>query len=462
MTESTTPRKAREIRQAPQENSGKKEKNICTEMYPYGKSMYPSIMAADSCSTLVQVVCLTVTTVICGLVLPILTSLVAVSFQLDASWDERHGCGWSFSDFADLQKLLVVKDCVIEQTCGIPSQQLMNVMVVCVSCYVLLLAADWSGMKWPFDTSNNLCYNEMFSEPGRASLVARVGNTYSNILFLFGGLCVLLAVPSVLFWVSDAMFGIMLVLLAIFSTLWHSTNAAWTQYPDLWAMEACIIYLILRCACTGLFVIGTKFLSPTALLPPLPSICCLVSALAYAGILIKIGKTQFSHYMSGKFDEVCPFSARIRMYYCLANPTDPARTTHVLPRKVTTLEVCAFLGMPVIYMIIPTVLLYTLESVGSVFCSTCMCTSLAIGWSVRMFDRWVMDGWWPMNLVTANLDDTDTDNSGDKATKRAKSGLVTTFWLTVGALFSPTALLHWYTGITLVFGYAHVRSLDPM
>lgn len=70
-------------------------------------------------------------------------------------------------------------------------------------------------------------------------------------------------------------------------------------------------------------------------------------------------------------------------------------------------------------------------------------TSLVVGWTLRVFERFMLDGWLPINMV------------------KPKDGENWTWWrLLLAALFSPTAILHWATGITLLYGFVLVRSID--
>lgn len=46
-------------------------------------------------------------------------------------------------------------------------------------------------------------------------------------------------------------FGFMLMVLAVLSVVWHSSNAPTAQYIDLWSMDSCIVYLIVRITCIG-------------------------------------------------------------------------------------------------------------------------------------------------------------------------------------------------------------------
>ena len=69
-----------------------------------------------------------------------------------------------------------------------------------------------------------------------------------------------------------------------------------------------------------------------------------------------------------------------------------------------------------------------------------------------MFERFVLDGYAPMNLVL---------RLQQRQRAASSSGSVGSFLLTfAAATVSPTALLHWFTGVTLFVGYMHVRSMD--
>ena len=57
------------------------------------------------------------------------------------------------------------------------------------------------------------------------------------------------------FLVADTIFGVMLLILASLSVIWHASNAPKSQYIDLWSMDSCIAYLIIRCACQGVLVL---------------------------------------------------------------------------------------------------------------------------------------------------------------------------------------------------------------
>lgn len=140
------------------------------------------------------------------------------------------------------------------------------------SCYafLILLTLHAARFQWPkswYDRKNKYCtscYDEMFSEPlsyaandsdscARSVLIAKYGNTLSNLLYLASGLCITRSV--VMTWdanvyaLADGLFGINLLLLSLFSTIWHAANYNKEHYFDLWTMVIDII-----CMFAGEFV----------------------------------------------------------------------------------------------------------------------------------------------------------------------------------------------------------------
>ena len=129
---------------------------------------------------------------------------------------------------------------------------------------------------------------------------------------------------------------------------------------------------------------------------------------------------------------------------------------------MTTSQVCLYGGMPVLYMVVPVaVQVLMIGSMGSVVASTFTIASLVVGWSVRMFERFCLDGWHPMNAIlrlrAANNQELATAKG---LLPRAWYNLVAATLTFAAAVASPTAHLHFWTGITLLMGYVHARSLD--
>ena len=89
-------------------------------------------------------------------------------------------------------------------------------------------------------------------------------------------------------------------------------------------------------------------------------------------------------------------------------------------------------------------------SVGSAAALTWASACLVIGWEVRMFERFCLDGWPPMRAIQAVR-----RSLGPSASWPSSAALTV-----AAALVSPTAWLHQFTGLTLLLGYCHVRSLD--
>jgi len=116
---------------------------------------------------------------------------------------------------------------------------------------------------------------------------------------------------------------------------------------------------------------------------------------------------------------------------------------------------CMFFGMPVLFMILPTIVqAFIVGSVGSIVLGTVAAASLVLGWGLRMFERFVLDGWTPMNLACEIQSRANCKATWITVQFRQSGGTV------LAALVSPTAALHWFTGVTLLVGYMNVRSLD--
>ena len=203
-------------------------------------------------------------------------------------------------------------------------------------------------------------------------------------------------------------------------------------------MDSCIVYLLVRCLCLGV-VYGLQHTRARDLLQELSVNSQLVGSfsctLIFGWLVFGIGRAQVRNYQSGAYDtNGPPFSGRNRM--------------HNQGKKgnydISTGGVCIFWAMPCMYMILPSLLHFLCGSAGSVSAAVVLCATLALGWSIRMFERFALDGWWPMNFIKHHSQGSDYVKS----------------WVVVAALMSPTAWLHWHTGITLLFGYIRVRSMD--
>ena len=276
-------------------------------------------------------------------------------------------------------------------------------------------------MSWNCD--NTECYLEMFCEPTREGcLVRRPGNCYSNILYLFAGLVVLLSTwqqwATNSFAVADTMFGVMLLILATLSVIWHASNAPKSQYIDLWSMDSCIAYLIVRITCLGVLSVCAYLGASKATSAQVAPASC---AVMFGALIAKEAHKQWLSHKAEYLDGGCPFSSRNRLL------GRGGSRGSLVKKPPSVFGVCIFLGMPVVYMVIPTVVMACgTGSAGSVVSGTVMLVALVIGWSWRMLERFAMDGCGPMNAVHSLQKRWLTEGGGGGVCERVVSFVLTT------------------------------------
>jgi hypothetical protein len=349
---------------------------------------------------------------------------------------------------------------IMETTLGLHRTFIGACFATAVSAFLLLFMCDnflkleWQDFMCPAvyskvfkEMGTRGCYDEMFCEPARAGerLVARPGNTYSNVIYLFNGILVtssaLFGSTHILgppmreynhFWASDLFFGVMMICLSGFSVLWHATNLPLAHYPDLWSMDSCIAYEIVRYVFFGLqiLIFGPKGSTDasdfsTKCIP----VCCFI---AFACVVWLIGTVKWRGYEARQLHYSCEFSGRARLVSVAQKGESPQRFSSMI---------CVFGGLPVVYaipMFFSQVVL--LGSLGSVELTTIGLSFLVLGWSYRMCEKFLLD-----NSIFMEM-----------ALSMPKSTLRTV----VTALVSPTAVLHWSTGFTLLFGYLNIMSYN--
>ena len=404
----------------------------------------------------------------------------------------------------------------------------------------------------PCVAPNTNCYEEMFAEAPRLTfgggnfrpaLFSRPGNCYSNFVYVFVGLYLILALyPSTTllkisdfvgtsnilsttssfdetvqsagaappFLLSDLLFAIVLVTLGVFSVMWHGSHYNRIQLLDLAAMDFCIAYCIIRLLCMALAAPIVRSSASAALLvfltvtssnaPSSSSTVLLEGATSsFAGMakeanLLKNSSTAddlrssgqlclgvcliFLTYlfhqretMHGELSRECPFSGRRRL----------------VRGEIDIAGACVYLVMPVVYFTLPILLQrFVFLDSGSSLLGTAAGTTLSVGWNYRFSERFCLDGnpvmrWlWGVRvrvwrrraaagamLVTRPVEKTGV--AGSSSSFRALLGVVrrkldvaaTETLLGVGScVFSPTAVLHWMTGLTLLFAYAHCRTIE--
>ena len=135
-----------------------------------------------------------------------------------------------------------------------------------------------------------------------------VGQAYSNVVYLFGGLSILLmlqgdrhaASPSKSYY-ADTLFGVNLVLLSGASFVWHGSNYPPSQYVDLVMMNANIFYFLVRSA-AGTALIWLPSLNQDVL-------CLFLYSVASLAFIYE----QCENYRTGFFDAGFPISGRARI-----------------------------------------------------------------------------------------------------------------------------------------------------
>ena len=220
--------------------------------------------------------------------------------------------------------------------------------------------------------------------------------------------------------------------------------------------------ILLAIACLGLLAcLNWAAFLPTDTSRDLAAAAC---AVLYGALIVLNGKTQWADHRRAFLDKGCPFAVR----------TTISREDKGL---ATAKGACLFGGMPVLFMTVPCLVqLLALRSVGSVLASTVMLGALIVGWGYRMLERFALDGCAPMNAVHhmqrnwigKQQPPLEYGNSGAAvpppgagAAGGVRGRAVSCVLTCAAALVSPTAVLHTFTGVTLVVGYLHARSLDP-
>mmetsp|Transcript_7528 Transcript_7528/g.11487 ORF Transcript_7528/g.11487 Transcript_7528/m.11487 type:complete len:333 (+) Transcript_7528:160-1158(+) len=306
---------------------------------------------------------------------------------------------------------------LIHETSGIASSQMIVILGVTVGLGLLLIFVDlvladsdiWPKKQWDMD--NTLCYDEMFMEPPRnGRVIRRPGNALSNLSYFMASICILSVSHKP---ICDVLFGVIVMILFISSFLWHATHAPWVHYVDLWSMDLSIFYLILRSIC--------QFFCDSSSFDLVCTILYIILALNLGHFYLKYGTCDQGLHGA------CPISARARL----------AGTSNVFGKGHLDLlvkDTCLFISLPVFYCSLPYFLLTPYYDF-SLTLAKWACRTLIIGWSYRCLERFVLDGCLIMNLVK------------DRSTLAA-------------AILSPTAILHFATGFTILFGYMLLYSLD--
>jgi hypothetical protein len=480
-----------------------------TEEIPlYGTFLYPTVSKYDAATPLSTQRVYVGIAILSLALLPMVPSLMVKVVGLDGTWDAQHNINiepsvgllrasasawWWPSTLDNATQLIKV-------TMGVDDHDILLAGTITAAFFGILLILDAAihhvvGITNPWSS----IYYEMFAEPIRQGrLIRRLGNTLSNALYLFQAVLLLQSTigrhhhhHDNLFVVGDAMFGIMLFVLALSSTFWHSSNTPFSQYIDLWSMDACIIYLILRTLSVGLYILVLRAAQhfnnqEMAAWWEASSCASWVCVLLYLYRIVARGKMTYRRYQSRWLHGHCPFAIRARLASSVTihkqqqqqqqsrrinangggessternNSTSARRSTSFdtpptlppdAPAPIGVLDICLYANLPVLYMLLPIFVMGpVMQTIGSKFAAEWTCGSLVVGWSYRMWERWALDGCAPSNFVQTKM----LRNNGTNS-------LTMCLWTVAGAVVSPTSVLHIMTGVTLIAGYAHVRSME--
>lgn len=385
--------------------------------------------------------------------LPVLFPLTVGHFiGLDESYfdfDEIYG--------SDFLKLMIA-------TTGLSPLQLYACFSLTAAFYATIVWADITATERPFrwpsqwETDNNACYDDMFCEPSRKNrLIRRPGNTLSNFFYLLSAMVTLASSYSrafsseekASFVLSDALFGVMLLILSISSTIWHACNAMWSHGIDLWSMEAVIIYLPIRMMSLAAFVILCKHSWDPIMASSMASAICMLIYLAH----ILSNGTRWKKKHNQKFwHDHCPFAVRNRL------PNSPyvqmkvdGTINKLSPGPIALYEVYLFALMPVSHNIPSWIMVKKVYGYfGSICLTRILNVSLSVGWIYRMSERWAFDACRHIKFFGEKME------LAEQKGERLKSFA----WLTLAAVLSPTAALHYLTGITLIAAFCHARSIE--
>lgn len=339
-------------------------------------------------------------------------------------------------------------------TTGLSQLQLYVCVSLTAAFFATLIWADMTAAERPFrwpkawETDNNTCYDDMFCEPSRKDrLIRRPGNTLSNFFYLLSAMVVLASTYSrafsnekTIFILSDATFGILMLILSISSTFWHGCNASWAHGVDLWSMEAVILYLPIRMMSLGAFVTLCKHSWDPLMASNIASAVCMFVYLVH---IVSNGSRWKKKYDNKFLHSHCPFAVRNRL------PNSPHLKTSMGP--ISLVEVYMFALMPVSHNIPSWILAKKVYgTLGSICFVKILNISLALGWGYRMTERWAFDACRHIKLFSERME----------MAKKNEDHVKSFAWMSLAAVLSPTAVLHYCTGITLAAAFCHARSVE--
>ena len=215
-------------------------------------------------------------------------------------------------------------------------------------------------------------------------------------------------------------------------------------------MEAVIIYLTIRIIALAVFVFISKLTDGTLIASFVSTTICLVAFVLH---IYHNALRWHKKHTSRLWQDVCPFAVRNRLPLVTRAIENTNKSGESRPKlsPMWLSEVYIFALLPVSSNILNWILIKTtFHTVGSLKLVQTLNRSLIVAWAYRLFERWGIDGCLPVFYCEKKIN--QSRNNGNN--------LHVMLWTALAALLSPTCVLHFWTGVTLIAAYCHSRTVE--
>eukprot|EP00956_Cyclotella_meneghiniana_P008987 scaffold12308_cov74-Cyclotella_meneghiniana.AAC.25 len=224
-------------------------------------------------------------------------------------------------------------------------------------------------------------------------------------------------------------------------------------------MEAVIIYLTIRLISLAVYVFLRALTEGTMIASFVSPALCL---LLYIAHIYGNALNWYNKHTSRIWHDLCPFAVRNRLpnspyvVDVMTNNTlmktdgssSSSRTAILKPLWFS--EVFIFALLPVSSNVLNWLFVKTaFHTVGSPFLVRVTNYSLVFAWAYRLLERWCFDG----NRLVLYCEEKINESKGENTH-------MAILWTAAAAILSPTAALHFWTGITLCSAYCHSRTIE--
>jgi hypothetical protein len=201
----------------------------------------------------------------------------------------------------------------------------------------------------------------------------------------------------------------------------------------------------------GVYVLATKWTGSQNTASSVSSTACFG---LFVGHIYDNAKRWYNKQSSRFWEELCPFAVRNRLPNSpyILGVTDKRNATNKTPlNRIGLLEIYLFALLPVSSNVLNWFLIKTtFHTVGSPCLVRILNRSLVFGWTYRLFERWGLDGCRHVLYCEEKI----------KAAKKSGNSSMETAWTVAAAVLSPTATLHFWSGLTLIAAFCHSRSTE--